>query len=103
MIETKLFEIRDRNTFIPAIGIEMDCSHWLMRRAGYGERCILFTRIGGGGNAEYDPYNWVGSRTMKVAHHHIDQNWDTLKSGDLIDVEFILKETLEPAESEEFG
>jgi hypothetical protein len=37
---------------------------------------------------------------MGTAHAHILQNWHSLTSGDVIDVEFILGESKQPKESE---
>jgi len=107
MKRVKFLEVRDIATFIPMIAI--DCSltgnlseDYLLERAGYGEhRCILFTRLDGGRNAEYDPYEWR-NRTYAVAHQHIIDNWDELTSGDVIDVEFILRETKEKKRSERY-
>lgn len=52
-----------------------------------------------GGPVWNDPYGWqardVSLRTYPVAHKHIIEHWATLKDGDVIDVEFILGETLE--------
>jgi hypothetical protein len=95
----KTFEIRDSGTFIPAIAIRIDrCLEandkeaLLISRAGYGdEPLVLLTRLDGGKSC-YDPYDW-GDRTWHVAHKYIADNWDFLRSGDVIDVEFILGET----------
>jgi hypothetical protein len=105
-MEVKLFEIRDHATFIPAIAIAIDgmtnaseAENWLARRAGYGGRCILLTRLGGGGPAEYDPYNWP-NRTMRGAHFLIERDWDILTSGDVVDARVGLGEAEHPVESE---
>lgn len=118
MIYSKLFEVRDRGTFIPVLatlievvdpGNEWDewdiRDNWLKRRAGYGpDRCVILCRLechGVNGNATYDPYSWgVGVRTMLVAHQNILQCWDQLEPGAVIDVEYILGETTEPKRSE---
>ena len=101
---TKLFEIRDRDTFIPVMATQMD-SHenqaqaWLLRRAGFVDvndpsiRYILLCRFfGGRGECYCDPHSWSG-RMMVTAHEHMILNWDQLEDGDVIDVEFILGET----------
>jgi hypothetical protein len=104
MIETKLFEILDRATFIPVIAtriqVEIDRDTlentdevYLLRRAGYGGHpCVLLTRLVGGSKAVIDPDDW-GDRTMTTAHNYIEENWGTIKTGDVVDVEFILGET----------
>lgn len=129
-MEAKLFEVRDRATFMPVIAIALtvrefdpmiltekdveeerrrkDAEMFLLRRVGYSrerlhEDCdspyILLTRLDGGTPAEYDEYAW-GNRTWHYAHHYINENWTTLKSGDVIDVEYILNESNKPKESE---
>lgn len=102
----KLFEIRDRATFIPcfafstiSMNVEQD---YLLRRAGYApdSHCVMFGNLSQSGNpACYDPYDWL-DRTMRTAHGYIEKHWKELKDGDVIDVEFILGETPEPKESE---
>jgi hypothetical protein len=106
-MKTKVFEIRDKNTFIPVIGIlmepEQESEGYLLRRAGYGgPRCVLLTRLEGGGRgSQYNPYEW-GDRTYRVAHQYITKEWSNLNNGDVIDVEFILGETQVKKESEQF-
>jgi hypothetical protein len=46
-----------------------------------------------------DPYDH-GDRTWAVAHNHIIENWNAIKDGDVIDVQFILGETKEKKRSE---
>ena len=98
---TKLFEIRDRNTFIPVLATKIDheieAQSYLLRRAGFMKPFdpdrfyILLCRING---TEFQilPHNWSG-RTMVTAHDHIVKKWEKLEDGDVIDVEFILGET----------
>jgi hypothetical protein len=110
MLSVKLFEIRDAATFIPAIGIRIEpygfevttFERYLMRRAGYGDGfLVLFTRLDGGGESHYDPYGWK-NRTFQVAHDFVAKNWDSLDSGAVVDVEFILGLRPEPKSSESF-
>lgn len=110
LCETKMFELRDRATFIPIIATRMCMSKnpresWLMRRAGYDifseEPCVLLARLNGG-PACYDPYDY-GDRTFHTAHKYITENWEALGSGAVVDVQFILGETQKPAVSEEAG
>lgn len=107
MMEVKLLEIRDAATFIPVMCVNANSREvpeaWLLRRAGYandGEPCIILVRIAGGsGAAHCDGYSW-GDRTFSVAHEHIINNWHRLRSGDVVDVQFILGETTAPKMSE---
>lgn len=96
---SKLLEIRDRATFISALAIRVSGDDgYLMRRAGFNAPMIYLIALATE-RACYDPYNW-GNRTMRTAHHHIEVMWDTLKDGDVVDVEFVLGETRTPKESE---
>lgn len=95
--ETKLFEVRDAGTFIPVMAVRFVTNirdeHYLLRRAGYGvgSPYVLLTNLVTG-KTNYDPYDW-GNRTLANAHKAIDEGWSDLTSGDVIDVEFILKES----------
>jgi hypothetical protein len=114
-METKLFEIRDKATFIPMLAIRLFYrspeERFLLRRAGYAQEQITEVLVDhepyvilcqlNGDRATYDPYNW-GGRTYPVAHRHIIERWATLKSGDVIDVEHILGERPSPKLSERF-
>ena len=101
-MQCKCLEIRDAMTFIPVICIkpipDNEEQRYLLRRDGYSggpaERCVIYI------NAQcrdvaYDPYDWPSNpRTHRVAHAYIEEHWDELKDGDVIDVEFILGEAL---------
>lgn len=104
MIAAKVFEVRDRGTFIPVLAVEtvdwndfLSQQAWLMRRAAYTHH-ILLTHLTSR-KTEYDPDVW-DNRTMKTAHQYIIENWGSLKGGEVIDVRFILKEVDKPCESE---
>src|ERR1043166_523083 len=120
MLRTKLLEIRDRNTMIPALAVEMiepqgecclqsdaagrDARLWLLAaRCGYRQDkdhpTILLTYLDGGRPACADPYDW-GDRTMKTAHVWITEHWHELKDGDVVCVEHILGERETPKISE---
>jgi hypothetical protein len=111
-VNTKMFEIRDRSTFIPVLAVNLwpkdERDLYLLSRAGYGStpdrqgEYILLARIdGGNGKAACDPYDWAdGARTLQVAHDYIIKNWNTLPNGAVVDVEYILGETKEPKVTE---
>lgn len=98
----KLFEVRDKLTFIPAIAIKFDnateAERYLIARAGYGgtkehQECfVLFGKINVPDRLRWDVYDW-DDRTMHNAHNYVRDNFDTLQSGTVIDVEFIRGET----------
>lgn len=98
--EVKLIEIRDANTFIPAMAIQVSGEDgYLMSRAGFGDPMIYLVTLATQ-KAGYDPYGW-GNRTMSVAHQWIEANWEAVTDGIVVDVEFILGETSEPKISEQ--
>ena len=117
-MQVKALEVRDRNTFIAVLAVDMNPSTgeppmsedqyngrlYLLRRCGYpcdGRANILMTRLDGNGQATNDPYAWAdGSRTLKVAHNYIIDNWNNLRNGDVVCVEWILSERSEPKVSE---
>ena len=99
-MQNKLFEVRDRATFIPVMAIHIDgnCTDqedWLLRRSGYGNRDRDYTYLIHlhTGEGQYDPYNWDVTRTMREAHRYIAKHFDELQTGDVIDVEYILGES----------
>lgn len=106
-MEIKCLELRDIATFIPVICIrpvpDNEGQRYLLRRDGYAgdesEHCIIMIDAQCRGVA-YDPYGWRDSRTKGNAHNYIADNWHALKDGDVVDVQFILKETKEPRRSE---
>jgi|SRR5215471_7698438 len=100
-MESKCFEIRDRNTFFPVICIHPvpsnEAQRYLLRRDGYRgdltEGCIIMIDAQCRGVA-YDCYEWNGgARTHRIAHDYIARHWHELLDGAVIDVEFILGET----------
>jgi hypothetical protein len=107
-MEIKCLEIRDKSTFLPVICIRPipanDAQRYLLRRDGYRgdvtERCVIMIDAQCRG-AAFDPYDWRDdTRTKPVAHNYITDHWHELCDGDVVDVEFILKETAAPKASE---
>lgn len=106
-METKVLEIRDEATHIPALAIRMaygvnPIRRYYFRRCGYPPdgSAICVMKLSSQ-EATVDPYGWKGgARTMPVAHEFIYANWDNLEDGDVVDVRHILGETGAPAISE---
>lgn len=107
----KILEVRDEGTFIPVLAFRFDPSNeaerYLLAMAGYGrsveeqQNYVLLTMINGGrGETHCDPYEWAGSRTMGIAHDYLENNWDNIQPGDVVDISFILGETKEPKSSQ---
>jgi len=100
-METKLLEIRDRATCVPALAIQVSgVDGYLMRRAGFGSVPMVYLIMLATEQCRYDPYNWDNPRTMGNAHLHIAEHWESLQNGDVVDVEFILGESATPKVSE---
>lgn len=111
-METKLFEIRDRMTMIPVLAVRLggrtEEERYFLARSGFGrtvegqkEYVMMIQIVGGDGTAKSDPFEWSANpRTFQMAHSFILRDWDTLKSGDVIDVEFLNGEKPTPKVSE---
>jgi hypothetical protein len=112
----KAIETRDRDTFMPAIAIKMvassEAERYLLSRTGYGRNpgkgvsgypLVMLLPMRGGA-ATYDPYSWEGgARTWPEAHRWIEQHFDEINDGDVVDVEYLLGETDTPKISERFA
>ena len=109
-MQVKILEIRDRGTFIPVICVrpmpDNDAQRYLLRRDGWScdpaDRHVYLIDTHRR-RAIYSPYDWPGgARTFPVAHKYIEEHWDELADGDVIDVEFIEGETVTKKVSERF-
>jgi hypothetical protein len=107
-MKIKCLEIRDRATMIAVMCFkpipDNEAQRFLLRHDGWSceanEHCVMLIDTHRQ-TARHDPYDYPkGSRTMPLAHQHIEQNWDLLNDGDVVDVEYILGETSEPKRSE---
>jgi hypothetical protein len=105
----KILELRDRCTFMPVMAIKFDpqneAERYLLGRAGYGRGSagdyVLLAEINGGdGQIHCDAFGWKDRRTMGAAHQWIEEHWNEIEHGQVIDVEFILGETAEPKKTE---
>jgi hypothetical protein len=76
-----------------SIGDLSDSERAILQHAGLGMQIgvILYIHLHSF-ITEYDHYKWQ-DRTHATAHKYILENWEDLKSGEVIDVEFILKES----------
>ena len=110
-METKVLEIRDSGTCILALAIRMksdgsEVRDWFIHyRSGYPRdgSSIMLMRLADG-RATNDPYEWPAvthdHRTMPHAHNWIIDHFDELSDGDVVDVQYLLKERETPKESE---
>jgi hypothetical protein len=105
----KTFEVRDRGTCMSVLAIRLtptdERDRFLLARAGYGrtadkqsEYVLLIDLV----KAPHDPYGHdTSARTIPRAHAIIRDAFDTLENGAVVDIEYLLKETEAPKESEE--
>lgn len=108
----KYFEIRDDGTFIPAAAFKPIAGdahqNYLISHAGFGktvteqENYVILVKLDPI-EAQYDPYEWGNSRTMRIAHDYIIRHWDDLESGAVIDVEYIIGDRDTPKLSQMIG
>lgn len=110
-MKTKTLEIRDDGTFIPALAIQLspscEADRALLARAGYGleperqgEYVLLAKLTGDQCQIQHDPFAWNlrSGRTMFVAHLWLRNEgvFDRLVSGQVVDVEYLLRERETP-------
>jgi hypothetical protein len=121
MMEVKFFEIRDEGTMFPWMAYRMRPVHdaaadgqtlenrrvlALLRRGGFGDEPESYimqgTALGGEVEFHYDVFYWRNrsegqrGRTRFYAAKYIEEHYDELESGSVIDVEFILGEKSAP-------
>ena len=97
---SKLIEIRDRATLVPALAMRIGGSDgYLARQAGFESPMIYLIALSLQ-QAAYDPYQWTGARTLKVAHLWLEEHFDEVADHGVVDVEFILGERATPKESQ---
>ena len=114
-MKTIMLEVRDSMTFIPVLAINLKSKNeeqgYLLSRAGYGgayiahAKYVILIKMGREIVAQHNPFDWKPAlvRTMSTAHKYIRDHFDSLKDGDVIDVEYILGETEECKTSERYG
>lgn len=98
MPEVKVFEIRDRATYIKAMAIKVNnkgaSAEHEMKLIGkdWAKGTVFLTELNYGRFAK-NPFDWgYPDRTMFTAHEYIIKNFDELEPGQIIDVEVILGE-----------
>lgn len=102
---TKTFEVRDRKTFIPVLAVKLvpdqEAERYLFAESGFGltkgeqATYVLMAKMSEWSTSTTDPFEWK-DRTLQEAHNYINEHFDLLTSGEVIDIEFILGETKKP-------
>lgn len=99
MIESKIFEIRDKGTYIPILAVLMESNdpaeNYHLKRFSWSH--IYVFKIANG--EPVFKWEWEGRR-ISVIYPHITKHWYELQSGSVIDIQVLLGETTEPATSE---
>jgi hypothetical protein len=115
-MQTKLFEIRDSMTCLLVLCVkpwskdmddvramfEHERKYRMLWRSGYKEaRSVIMTRLAEpSAGCHNDPFEWR-DRTLHASHVYIEQHWDELPDGAMIDVRVALGELdRAPSESE---
>jgi hypothetical protein len=106
---SKTFEIRDRGTLIAVLAIQFEAGNsqdsYLLARSGFGKqkedqrKYILLYKLYDDGVATYDAYAWPDN-TTKQAHLYINDHFDELETGQVIDCEYLRGESESPKISE---
>jgi hypothetical protein len=105
-MQGKTFEVRDRGTFIPVVAMQLTTTNtddfYIMRRAGFVPKnnLIVLTKLSSL-ESQHSPYSWTGGRTLQVVHNYLMDHWEETVSGQVLDVEFILREVDVPKVSEQ--
>ena len=108
-MKTKVLEIRDDGTCIPALAIQMDAANPIedrfLWRCGYprdGSHVVLCRLdFSSSQNGVSDPYDWPENpRTMRAAHLYVLEHWDELRDGSVVDARIQLGTRDTPVEPE---
>ena len=99
-LETKIFEIRDDATCIPVLATKMigktERQKKLLRRVGFDEYPLIQVTHIEDHQSSWYAFDWP-NRTMNAAHREIQEKFDDLRDGQVIDVRVYLGEQAEPA------
>jgi len=93
MADSKLIEVRDHATFIPALAVRIgdearEEDQFIRRRAGWSVGTIVLTNL-----STMETHaaltEWSNHRTMPTIHKYLQNNWYDVVSGQVLDVAFI--------------
>jgi inhibitor of KinA sporulation pathway (predicted exonuclease) len=95
----KYIEVRDRATCMSVLAIKIDTERQVEREiiywSGHGGFIMMIDLAGP--KIERAWAHWgKNDRTRSEAHKYIEENWDKIQSGDVVDVEFVLGEVKKP-------
>ena len=112
-MQAKVFELRDDMTFIPIIAFRLEPANleegYLLHRAGYGRdprQYIIMMKINGGGKLDCatNPFDMGQYVDMWYpVHQYLQEHFDELEPGAVIDAEYLRGESEAPKRSEREG
>jgi len=99
-VAVKFLEVRADGYFLsmlavgayPTIDKLNDREIWILNRAGRSAKhtqILLMDLVSGA--SSWEPGNWTDRETT-ITHVHLLSNWKSIKSGDVIDIQYILGE-----------
>ncbi len=101
----KYFEIRDVNTFCPVMAVKMssdnEAESFLLGKAGFKNASCVQLQFLNGMLIHLYPHEWKGQWSQDV-HKYIEHYFDSLVTGQVIDMEFVRAERDKPRISERF-
>jgi len=105
--EKKVFEVFNRGVRTMVIGILMESMDWreqsIIEQSGFSVKeppaVMLVNPFSGEARVSSDAWQ---DRSMRIAHQYLEGYWDTLQSGDTIDIEWLFQEKEEPCKSERY-
>jgi hypothetical protein len=91
-IDIKLIEVRDMCTNITVFAFRTcdttAVEDYYFNREGYGVDTVVMGRLATM-EANIEHYGWENNNTLFVAHSYIEDHFDELKTGDVVDVAFL--------------
>lgn len=107
MVQLKLIEVRDVQTFIPALAIRFQgADNWLLAKAGFlrtNDYVLLINLVTLEANTIPDKWGSGEFNTMKVVHKTLKNEWDDIQNNEVIDVDFIIGNSEVPKVSERYA
>lgn len=103
-MDTKLIEIRDEGTHIPALAIQLTRDDgYPAARAGFSKHPHIILVDLNSNRSQDDSNKWPprDGRTLRMAHNFLETNWSQVEHNGVLDVRFIMGETTAPAPSDQ--
>ena len=105
-MEAKILEVRDGTFTTPVLAVQLSSEmmeeQYLLARAGYRAtpvklRTVLLHKLTNG--ITYLSPNQCPEKNVRLAYEHVQKNWDSVQTGDVICCEYLRGERQEPSRS----